>query len=155
MVTIVSIPMGLKSWLWILKTWIVLYPILLLVGVLIGVFLDSNYYWMATMIGVPLAIIPITYRNLVGGGCSLRFHICALVKGILAGSVFLALSLGADLVIWQIIGTGLGWNPLILDLSRDIYLIWLFSGLIGGLGARIVEVRGQTRPTEVTIAGFE
>ena len=107
------------------------------------------------MIGVPLAVIPITYRNLVGGGCSLRFHICALVKGILAGSVFLALSLGADLVIWQVLGTRLGWNPVLLDLSWDIYFIWLFSGLIGGFGARIVEVRGQTRPTEITIAGFE
>jgi len=154
-VTTMSIPMGLKSWLWIPKTWIVLYPILLLVGVLTGVYLGPSYYWLATIIGVPVAVIPITYRNLVGGGCSLRFHICALVKGILAGSVFLALSLGADLVIWQFLGTALGWNPLTLDLSGDIYLLWLFSGMAGGLGARIVEVRGQTQPAEITIAGFE
>lgn len=150
-----SIPIELKSWLWILKTWIVLYPILLLVGVIAGVLLGPSYYWMATIIGVPLVVIPITYRNLVGGECSLRFHICALVKGIMAGSLFLALSLGADLVIWQVIGTGLGWNPLTLDLSWDIYFIWLFSGMVGGFGARIVAVRGQTKPTEITIAGFE
>ena len=147
--------MGLKSWLWILKTWIVLYPILLLVGVLAGVSLGPSYYWMATIIGVPVAVIPITYRNLAGGACSLRFHICALVKGALSGSVFLALSLAADLVIWQVMGTNLGWNPLILDLSRNIYLIWLFSGMIGGFGARVVEVRGRTRPTDITITGFE
>ncbi len=150
-----GIPKGLRSWLWILKTWIVLYPMLLLVGVIGGVLLGPSYYWMATIIGVPLAVIPITYRNLVGGGCSLRFHICALVKGIMAGSVFLALSLGADLVTWQVIGTGLGWNPLTLDLSWDIYFIWLFSGMVGGFGARIVEMGGQTKPTEITIAGFE
>lgn len=147
--------MELMSWSWILKTWIVLYPILFVAGVLLGAAIDSGYYWLATVIGVPLIVIPTTYRKLVGGGCSLRFHVCALVKGILAGSMFLALTFAADLVIWQFISTGLGWSPLVLELSRDIYFVWLFSGMIGGFGARVVEVRGQTRPTEITIAGIE
>lgn len=150
-----SIVTELKSWLWIPKTLAILYPMLLFAGILIGTFLDPSYYWMATMIGVPIAVIPITYRNLVGGGCSLRFHICALVKGILAGFVFLILVLALDIVVWQLLGTGFGWSPITLEISQGVYLIWLFSGIIGGFGARIVEVRGHTRTAEITIAGLE
>ena len=117
-----------------------------------GVSLGLSYYWIVIIVGVPLAVIPITYRNLVGGGCNLRFHICALVKGILAGTVFLALSLAADLLIWYAISPVLGWNPLNIDLAQSVHFIWLFSGMIGGFGARIVEVRGRTGPTEITIA---
>jgi hypothetical protein len=154
-VRILSIATELKSWSWILKTWVILYPVLFLAGLLVGVFFNPNYYWIATIIIVPLVVIPITYRNLVGGGCSLRFHICALVKGILAGFVFLILTLIVDMIVWQFIGTGLGWNPLATEISQEIYFIWLFSGIAGGFGARIVEVRGQTRATEITIAGFD
>jgi len=150
-----SIVTELKSWSWILKTWAVLYPVLLIAGIVLGTVLHPSYYLMAPIIGVPLTIIPITYRNLVGGGCSLRFQICALVKGMLAGFVFLSLAFVADTIVWQFIGTGLGWNPLVFELTPDIYFIWLFSGIIGGFGARIVEVRGQTRATRITIAGFE
>lgn len=150
-----SIVTELKSWSWIPKAVAILYPMLLFVGILIGTFLNPGYYWVATIIGVPIVVIPITYRNLVGGGCSLRFHICALVKGILAGFVFLILALALDIIVWQFIGTGLGWSPIALEMSQDVYLVWLFSGVIGGFGARIVEVRGQTRTAEITITGFE
>ena len=145
----------LKSWSWIFKTWIIVYPALFIVGMIMGTLLNPNYYWIAIIIGVPFAVIPITYRNLVGGGCSLRFQICALVKGILAGSVFLILALAADSIIWQVIGPTVGWSPMTFSMSQEIYLIWFLSGTIGGFGARIVEVRAQARPAEIRIAGFK
>ncbi|MFW9960657.1 MAG: hypothetical protein ACFFDV_06550 [Candidatus Thorarchaeota archaeon] len=150
-----SIVTELKSWSWIPKTVAILYPMLLFAGIFIGTFLNPGYYWIAMIIGVPSVVIPITYRKLVGGGCSLRFHICALVKGMLAGFVFLILAMSLDIVAWQLLGTGLGWSQITLEISQEIYLVWLFSGTIGGFGARIVEVRGQTRTAEITIAGFE
>jgi hypothetical protein len=151
----VSTTNEVKSWSWILKVWAILYPILVVTGIAAGSLLTPEYYWLITIIGVPLAIVPITYRSLVGGGCNLRFHICALVKGMLAGSIFLVLAFVADIIVWQAIGTSLGWNPLSLGMYQDVYLIWLFSGAIGGFGARIVEVRGQTKAREITIIGFE
>jgi hypothetical protein len=151
----VSVTTELKSWSWILKIWISLYPILVVAGIMVGSLINPDYYWIITIIGVPLAVIPITYRSLVGGGCSLRFHICALVKGMLAGSIFLLLAFVADIIVWQAMGTSLGWNPLSLGMSQDAYLIWLLSGAIGGFGARIVEVRGQAKPSEISIVGFE
>lgn len=150
-----SIVTELTSWSWIPKTLAILYPVLLFAGILIGTFLNPSYYWISTIVGVPVVVIPITYRSLVSGGCSLRFHICALVKGMLAGFVFLILALALDIAVWQLLGTGLGWSPMTLEISPNVYLIWLFSGIIGGFGARIVEVRGQTRTAEITIAGFE
>lgn len=120
-----------------------------------GTYLGPLFYWSAIIVGVPLVVIPMTYKNLVGGGCSLRFQICALVKGMLAGFVFLALSLLADPIIWQALSVSIGWTPLTLGISQDIHFIWFFSGVIGGFGARIVEVRGQTHPPNITIAGFE
>jgi hypothetical protein len=154
-VRIVSITYELKSWSWIFKIWACLYPVLVVLGILMGTLLSPSYYWIATIIGVPLAVIPVTYRNLVGGGCSLRFQICALVKGMLAGSILLILALVADSIVWQVIGSSVGWSPMTFDMFQEIYLIWLFSGTIGGFGARIVEVRSQTRPTEIRIVGFE
>ena len=150
-----SLETELKSWLWILKVWIPLYPMLLIIGLVVGTFAAPIFYWLVFIIGVPLVVIPTTYRNLVGGGCSLRFQICALVKGMLAGFVFLSLSLVADVIFWQILGPGIGWSPLSLGVPQDINFIWFFSGLIGGFGARIVEVRGQRQPAKITIAGFE
>lgn len=107
------------------------------------------------LVGVPLVVIPLTYRYLVGGGCSLRFQICALVKGMLAGFVFYFLSIFADYLVWQFIGSSIGWNALSLGVSSDIHFVWFFSGIIGGFGARIVEVRGNTRLANITIVGFE
>jgi hypothetical protein len=151
----ISIVSELASWSWILKIWVILYPIVLVSGILTGLLLGASYYWIVTIVGVPVVVIPLTYRNLVGGGCSLRFHICALVKGMLAGLAFLVLAFLADMLVWLIIGQSLGWTPTTLAISPDIYLIWLFSGTVGGFGARIVEVRGQTRATEIKIAGLE
>jgi len=154
-VRIVSISDELKSWSWILKIWVSLYPVLVILGIIVGTLFSPSYYWLVTIIVVPLAVIPITYRNLVGGGCSLRFQICALVKGMLAGSVLLVLALAADTIVWQVIGPSVGWSPMTFSMFQEIYLIWLLSGTIGGFGARIVEVRAQTRPTEIRIVGFE
>lgn len=150
-----SISDELKSWSWILKIWVSLYPVLVILGIIVGTLFSPSYYWLVTIIVVPLAVIPITYRNLVGGGCSLRFQICALVKGMLAGSVLLVLALAADTIVWQVIGPSVGWSPMTFSMFQEIYLIWLLSGTIGGFGARIVEVRAQTRPTEIRIVGFE
>jgi hypothetical protein len=151
----VSIASELASWSWILRIWIILYPVVVGLGLLVGAFAGPDYYWVTTLVGVPLVVVPMTYRNLVGGGCSLRFHICALVKGMLAGFVFLILAFVADMLVWQTIGSSLGWSPFALGFSQDIYLIWLLSGTIGGFGARIVEVRGEAKSAEITIAGLE
>lgn len=146
-----------KSWLWILKIWIPLYPALLFIGIIIGISIAPAFYWSSILLGVPLVVIPVTYRNLVGGGCSVRFQICALVKGMLAGAVLFLLSLLADPIIWQTLSSVVGWNPLNLGpgISENIYFVWFFSGVVGGFGARIVEVRGMHTEPEISIAGFE
>ncbi|TFG30304.1 hypothetical protein EU527_14715 [Candidatus Thorarchaeota archaeon] len=150
-----SLVTEMKSWLWIARVWILLYPVLLFLGILMGTYFGPIYYWSVIVIGVPLVVIPMTYKNLVGGGCSLRFQICALVKGMLAGVAFMVLSLLAETFVWQNLSVGLGWNPLSLGLTQDISFVWFFSGLIGGVGARIAEVRAQTKPAKITIIGFE
>lgn len=150
-----SVSNELASWSWILKIWLILYPVIVIVGIIIGLYSNPAYYWITTILGVPLVVVPATYRNLVGGGCSLRFHICALVKGMLAGFVFLALSMIANILVWQYIGASIGFNPMTLEISQDINLIWLLSGTAGGFGARIVEVRGQSRVTDIKITALE
>lgn len=107
------------------------------------------------MILVPLVTIPVTYRMLVGGGCSLRFQICALVKGMLAGVVMLVLTSYADTVVWQALLPIVGWTPLVSNISEMIAQVWFFSGIIGGMGARVVEVRAYNEDRPITIAGFE
>jgi hypothetical protein len=142
-----------KSWLWIPKYWIAVYASLLIATILIGEF----YYWSVYLIGVPLAIIPITYRNLVGGGCSLRFQMCALVKGMSAGVIFMVLASAVDMLVWSSLGVNLGWSPLTnMTYISIIYQVWFLSGAIGGFGARIVEVRGHSdSDSSFTIAGLE
>jgi hypothetical protein len=142
-----------KSWLWIPKYWIAVYASLLIATILIGEF----YYWSVYLIGVPLAIIPITYRNLVGGGCSLRFQMCALVKGMSAGIIFMVLASAVDMLVWSSLGVNLGWSPLTnMTYISIIYQVWFLSGVIGGFGARIVEVRGHSdSDSSFTIAGLE
>ncbi|MFW9789258.1 MAG: hypothetical protein ACFFE2_15700 [Candidatus Thorarchaeota archaeon] len=144
-----------KSWLWIPAIWIVVYPVMLLFGIVLGIIFDPMSYWLATVIAVPLFIAPVTYRSLVGGGCSLRFQICALVKGTFAGIVFLFLTIIADSLVWPSLSFAVGWNPTLFSISELFYQIWFFSGIIGGIGARIVEVRGYTTGSEITVAGFE
>ena len=144
-----------KSWLWVPAIWIVVYPVMLVIGIALGSLFNPIYYWWVVAIGVPLTIAPVTYRSLVGGGCSLRFQICALVKGAFAGIVFMMLSMFADSFFWPSLALTVGWNPTVLSVSELFYQVWFFSGIIGGFGARIVEVRGYTTSSEITIAGFE
>ncbi|MHA2351518.1 MAG: hypothetical protein ACXAC0_03875 [Candidatus Thorarchaeota archaeon] len=145
----------LKSWLWIPAIWIVVYSLMLVVGIALGNMFSPIFYWWAMLFGVPLTIAPVTYKSLVGGGCSLRFQICALVKGTFAGVVFLILTMIADSLLWPNLALSVGWNPTSFSTSELFYQIWFFSGIIGGIGARIVEVRGYTASSEIVIAGFE
>jgi len=144
-----------KSWLWIPAIWVLVYSVVLIVGITIGNFLSPIYYWGAMLIGVPIAIIPVTYKSLVGGGCSLRFQICALVKGAFAGILFFIMTMIADSLLWPNLALFVGWNPTALGVTDLYYQIWFFSGIIGGFGARIVEVRGYHTDPGITIAGFE
>ncbi|MHA2311223.1 MAG: hypothetical protein ACXADF_06970 [Candidatus Thorarchaeota archaeon] len=143
----------IKSWLWIPKYWIAVYATLLMVSVAVG----ELYYWSVYLIGIPLTMIPITYRNLVGGGCSIRFQMCALVKGLFAGFVLMILTSAIDIVVWNNLGVNLGWSPLTnMAYVSAVYQIWFLSGAVGGIGARIVEVRGYSSPDDsITIVGFE
>ena len=141
----------LETWTWILKYWATIFPILLVAGLALSQLGNPSYYWIPFVVGVPLTIIPVTYRNLVGGGCSLRFQMCALVKGLTVGIIFLFLSMAADYYIWNVLGAHLGWTPLASTSSMSIiYQLWFFSGVAGGFGARIMEVRGQSRGTDGT-----
>ncbi|MBE0525526.1 MAG: hypothetical protein IH631_01190 [Candidatus Thorarchaeota archaeon] len=146
-----SLVSEVKSWLWVPAVWVVVYSILLLIGIALG----PTYYWGVMLVGVPLTIAPITYKNLVGGGCSVRFQICALVKGMAAGMIFFFLTMIADSLLWPNLSLSLGWNPITLNMTGLFYQIWFFSGIIGGVGARVIEVRGYTSDPGITIAGFE
>ena len=146
-----SLVSEVKSWVWVPAVWVVVYSILLIVGIALG----PTFYWGVMLVGVPLTIAPITYKNLVGGGCSLRFQICALVKGMAAGMIFFVLTMVADSLLWPNLALTLGWNPTTLNVTELFYIIWFFSGIIGGIGARIIEVRGYTSDPGITIAGFQ
>jgi hypothetical protein len=151
----VSLTSEIKSWFWIPAIWIGVYPLMLTIGIIIGTISAPINYWWATLITVPLIIAPVTYKSLVGGGCSLRFQICALVKGMFAGVVFLALTMVADSLLWPNLAAVVGWNPTMFTVSDLFYQVWFFSGIIGGFGARIVEVRGYAKTPEITVVGFE
>lgn len=141
-----------RSWFWVLKSWVIVYAVLLVVGILLGFGGGPSYYWSVMTIGSLIMIAPITYRNLVGGGCTLRFQMCALVKGMVAGLIFLTLSMVADFVLWSAIGTIIGWTPLAIGpVSWSLYQTWWFSSAIGGLGARIAEVRPYDGELEETL----
>lgn len=150
-----SLVSEIKSWLWIPAIWIVVYPLMLVAGILIGNIFDPIYYWGVILVGVPLTIAPVTYKSLVGGGCSLRFQICALVKGTFAGIIFLMLTVATDSLLWPNLALIVGWNPVSSSISEIFYQIWFFSGIVGGIGARIVEVRGYNPDSKISIAGFE
>ena len=148
----------IKSWLWIPKFWIPLYVILSVIGIGLGTMGFVSMYWIVYLILVPLVVIPVTYRSLVGGGCSLRFQICALVKGVNAGVIFLLLTFIVDYYLWGVLSPLVGVNLSLVSLNiPDLYLIWLLSGIAGGMGARVVEVRGYSNIDEdsITIAGYE
>ncbi|MFW9910251.1 MAG: hypothetical protein ACFFEF_16965 [Candidatus Thorarchaeota archaeon] len=150
-----SLLQDLKSWLWIGKYWIPIYGLLLLFGIVVGTALEPFMYWWVFLLGVPLLVIPVTYRNLVGGGCNLKYQICALVKGAMAGLVLLTLTILMDAYVWSFLQSIVGWNPVNLGgVSLAFYQIWFYSGLIGGFGARIVEVKSM-KQVNIAIAGFE
>ncbi|MBS3793969.1 MAG: hypothetical protein KGY80_03685 [Candidatus Thorarchaeota archaeon] len=137
-----------RSWLWILKYWTPIYLILTVTGLFSMQFFSHNAYSLVFLIGIPVLVVPITYQKLVGGGCSLKYRICALVRGMLAGVLFLALAYTANLVL-QIILAQLSF--LENQVLTQPYEIWFFSGAIGGFLARIAEVRGQSMPVQVGI----
>jgi hypothetical protein len=151
----VSLVSEVKSWLWIPAVWIVVYPLMLAVGIALGNVFGPFHYWWATLLAVPLLIAPVTYKSLVGGGCNLRFQICALVKGSFAGVIFLMLAMIADSLLWPNLAVTVGWNPTVFSTSELFYQVWFFSGIIGGVAARIVEVRSYSAGSEITIAGFD
>jgi hypothetical protein len=151
----VSLVSEVKSWLWIPAIWILVYSIVLIIGIAIGNMIAPIYYWGVMLIGVPITIIPVTYKSLVGGGCSLRFQICALVKGAFAGLLFFIMTMITDSLLWPNLALSLGWNPMTLVQTDLFYQIWFLSGIIGGFGARIVEVRGYQTDPGISIAGFE
>lgn len=150
-----SIIDDIKSWLWIPVFWVVLYTLFLWIGIGVGNEFGPIFYWAVILIGVPLTIAPITYKNLIGGGCNLKYQICSLVKGMFAGFVFMSLTMIADSLVWSGLSATIGWNPVTLSISEAMYYVWFFSGILGGFGARIVEVRGYQPHNEITIAGFE
>lgn len=148
----------IKSWLWIPKFWIPLYVILNVIGIGLAAMSFISMYLIVYLILVPLVVIPVTYRSLVGGGCSLRFQICALVKGINAGVILLILTSVVDFYLWGVLSPLAGVNLSLVSLHMpDLYLIWLIGGFVGGMGARVIEVRGYSNIDEdsITIAGYE
>ena len=148
----------IKSWLWIPKFWIPLYLILNVIGIGLGATGFVSMYWIVYLILVPLVVIPVTYRSLIGGGCSLRFQICALEKGVNAGVMFLLLTFIVDFYLWGVLSPLVGVSLSLVSLNiPDLYMIWLLSGIVGGMGARVIEVRGYSNIDEdsITIAGYE
>jgi len=148
----------IKSWLWIPRYWIPLYVILNVIGIGLETAGFVSMYLIAYLVLVLLVVIPVTYRSLVGGGCSLRFQICALVKGVNAGVMFLLITFIVDFYLWGALSPLLGVNLSLVSLNvTNLYLIWLMSGLVGGMGARVIEVRGYFNIEEdsITIAGYE
>jgi hypothetical protein len=147
--------LAVRSWLWVPLLWVLVYPITVAAGVIVGVAFGEFYYVWGTLLLAPLIVAPVTYRQLVGGGCSVRFQICALVKGMLAGFVLLLITVYMDPLVWTSLSSVVGWNPLLPATDELVYYVWLFSATIGGMGARVVEVRGYSEPANITIAGFE
>ncbi len=146
----------IKSWLWVPVYWIIIYGMTLVTGIAVGLLVAPEMYWIAAMAIVLLLVVPITYRHLVGGGCSLRFQICALVKGALVGMIYFFVAITLDPLVWGFLQSYMGWNALYLPtFSSLLYQIWFYAGIIGGFGARIVEVRQMNSVGNITIAGYE
>ncbi len=147
----------LRTWIWVVPYWIVAYSIAIATSIGISTIATTSAFWIAYLVVVPLLTIPIIYRNLVGGFCSVRFRICALVKGTAVGMMFFVVSMLVDPFVWSILQPSLGWNALALGgFTTAIYQIWFYSGFIGGFAARIVEVRTFNQSSQnITIAGFE
>lgn len=147
----------LRSWIWIVPYWILAYSVVVVTAIGISTITTTSAFWLVYLVIVPLLTVPIIYRNLVGGGCSLRFQICALVKGTAVGMMFFVVSMLIDPFLWSFLQPSLGWNALSLNgFTAAIYQIWFYSGFIGGFAARIVEVKALNQSGQnITIAGFE
>jgi len=145
------------TWLWIPELWLLLYSLLTIVAYASTILIGHELYWLVFTIGVPIVIVPATYRNLVGGGCTLRFRLCGLVKGILAGLVFVSMSFLADMLVRSFITPAIGWGPPSFDqLGLNPYYIWFIGAVIGGFAARVSEVRGRSKPVaQLKVSGFE
>ena len=146
-----------NTWSWIPISWLVLYPIVTILGYVASIVLRQEPFAMILLAGLPIVVAVTTYRNLVGGGCTLRFQVCALVKGIIAGVIFVLLSFVADVVVWEAIGVAVGLNLVAYgQLGIVSYYAWFLGALVGGFAARVSEVRGGSRPVgQVTVSGFE
>jgi hypothetical protein len=157
MVTAVEKARSFDTWLWIPELWVVLYVLLTIVAYFSIILIGHDLYWLVFTIGVPIAIVPATYRNLVGGACSLRFRICGLVKGILAGLVFMSFSVLADIIVRSFATPIIGWGPPSFDqFGLSPYYVWFIGALIGGFAARISEVMGQSKPVaQLKVSGFQ
>jgi hypothetical protein len=157
MVTDVEKARSFDTWLWIPEFWLVLYTLLTVVAYVSTILIEHDSYWLVFTIGVPIVIVPATYKNLVGGGCTLRFRICGLVKGILAGLVFVSLSFLADMLVWSFATPVIGWGPPSYDqLGLNPLYIWFIGAVIGGFAARVSEVRGGSRHVgQVKVSSLE
>jgi len=146
----------IKTWLWVVQYWIIIYGAMLAVGITIGKLIAPELYWISSMAVVLVLVAPVTYRHLVGGGCSLRFQLCALVKGARVGIIYLFVALILDPVVWSVLQPYVGWNAIELaTYSSILYQVWFYAGIFGGFGARIVEVRQMSSVENITIAGYE
>jgi len=142
----------IKSWSWVLRYWLMVYICLTIIGIIGTIYYGPLAYLVLFLVGVPLVIIPTTYEKLVGGGCSLKFQICALVKGILAGVVFAGFSMLANYLLFSTIQLLPSLNLLFsMQSITPTYQIWLVSATIGGFAARIAEVRGHAAEYHYTI----
>ena len=137
--TTASVP---STWLWIPKTWAILYSATAVLGLIAAYLVNPTMYSVVMLVVVPVVLIPLTYKNLVDGACSLRFRMCGFVKGILAGLLFLVLTLGTNLAVWVSLSSAVGLSPLVQSqLVSNVYWVWFFSGALGGIGARVAEIR--------------
>jgi len=140
------------SWLWIPKTWTITLPVLFVLGAALGILIAPILFWSVILVGVPLIVVPVTYRSLVHGGCNIRFHICPLAKGVFAGFAMYLLTLLADSVVGTYLLVGGVWEALraAAPISNP-YQVWWLSGLVGGVLARINEVRDSRNATPMIV----
>ncbi len=134
-----------KSWLWIPKVWGVVYSIALVAAVAaINAIGPTSYRQVIGVVVFGLGV-PLTFKSLVNTGCDLRFHICALVKGMIAGLLFLIFAMIADPIVWSFLQQAVAWSP--LGNPQELFSIqqaWVFAGIFGGFAARVVEVKRMT-----------
>ncbi|NWF95014.1 MAG: hypothetical protein HXY34_02630 [Candidatus Thorarchaeota archaeon] len=148
-----SLGEALRTWAWIPPYWATIYFALRVSGRVLEITVVPSCCGLVHFVGIPLLVVPLTYGKLVGGGCSLRFGVCAVVKGMLVGIVFLTLSVMMDIVV-AIYLSSINCNSL-LDLATSalVHQVWLLSAIVGGMAARVAEVRGggQSRTWSLTV----